>query len=466
MELSRLRHLVALAQAAAVLGDDDAEAAIAADLASWIAANPVGWSVNWAVGMEVGLRAVNLICVDGILASAGRGATLRPQLTETLYQHGWFLSRNLEIGDLNGNHYLANAVGLIWLGRQFGDAGEAPRWLARGVEMVSAAAAEQVLGDGLDHEGSLPYHALVLEMFLCALHAARADLVAVEPAVARMADALEAVLAPGGEVPDLGDDDGGRVLAFCDAPSRDGRRVLALAGALLGRPAPAGRPQDALWLTGKVPPEPRDGRPRRPVHLGDGGIVVLGENGDHVVMDAGPVGFRGRGGHGHLDATSFVAWLGGVQVVRDSGTGTYTRDPALRDRLRDVAAHTVVMIDGAPYARPGDTLWSIEGDSPPAVLALDEHEVTVTQAQPGGRVTRTLRWQPGEVRWSDRVEAPAGTAVTAHVQLTDDAVCECSVPFGTERVECSTAYGSTTTAPRAVATGTAPVTFEWTVRRR
>jgi len=51
-ELSRMRHCVALAQGAAVLGDRDAVTEIDADLADWRAVNPVGWSVNWTCAMR------------------------------------------------------------------------------------------------------------------------------------------------------------------------------------------------------------------------------------------------------------------------------------------------------------------------------------------------------------------------------------------------------------------------------
>ena len=66
-ELSRLRHCVALAQAVAVYGDELALCELRRDLLDWHRQNPVGWSVNWTSGMEVALRAVNLICVDGLL---------------------------------------------------------------------------------------------------------------------------------------------------------------------------------------------------------------------------------------------------------------------------------------------------------------------------------------------------------------------------------------------------------------
>ena len=149
--------------------------------------------------------------------------------------------------------------------------------------------------------------------------------------------------------------------------------------------------------------------------------------GDRVVMDAGPVGFRGRGGHGHLDALSFEAWIGGELAIRDSGTGSYTGDAALRNELRGITAHTVVVVDESAYARLGgvDRLWVIEGDSPPQVTQLaangEEQIAVVRQDLPCAAgeavVERALTLSPGCLRWCDTVHAPNGSVVRHLLQL-------------------------------------------------
>lgn len=437
-EVSRLRHCVALAQAATVLESGPARAGLEADLSDWRARNPVGWTVNWTVGMEVALRAVNLICIDGVLLAGGRALAQREALVASVYQHGWFLYRNLEVSDVNGNHFLADAVGLVWLGAYFGDVGEASRWLARGREMTIAAAREQVLDDGLDHEGSLPYHVLVLELFLLALVADGDRLASIRGPVGRMLDAAVAFVDAAGSVPDLGDDDGGRVAAFVDTPSRDARRVLALGAALLCHAGAAacsrdGHDQDALWLAGRARLETarRRGPHRRagPVHLTAGGLVVLGGGADRVVVDVGPIGFRGRGGHGHVDGLSFVAWVGGELAVRDSGTGSYTGDAVLRNELRDAPAHNLVIVDGLPYAQIGgpDRLWAVDGDAPPRVVDLSaaggEERLVARQTLPaaGGQASVERAWTltRGRLAWRDTVAAPAGATVSHLLQLPD-----------------------------------------------
>jgi hypothetical protein len=439
-ELSRLRHCLALAQSVVVLDDESALEQLALDLSDWRICNPLGWTVNWTVGMEVALRAISLICIDGVLLAGGRELPEREAHVASLYQHGWFLRRNLEVSDINGNHFLANAVGLVWLGVYFGEVGEGEEWLRKGVGMTLEAAREQVLDDGLDHEGSLPYHLLVSEMFLVALAAAGGKLGEIHEPVGRMLDAVVAFTDTRGQVPDLGDDDGGRVAAFTDTPSNGARRVLTLGGALLQHAGAAHRGQggaseDAIWLAGAqrlaqsrelAAPAPVRG----PAHFSSGGLVVmrLGEE-DRVVLDAGPIGFRGRGGHGHLDALSFVAWVGGELALRDSGTGTYTGDWRLRNELREASAHNVVVIDDLPYARVGGqtALWTIEGDSPPEIVVLEgdaeQQRLVVRQVLPCAHgsavVERCLSLRRGTLEWRDLVSAPAGAVVRHYIQLPD-----------------------------------------------
>jgi hypothetical protein len=65
----------------------------------------------------------------------------------------------------------------------------------------------------------------------------------------------------------------------------------------------------------------------------------------YVALRAGSTGQRGVGGHGHNDQLSLVVWAG-RPIVREAGTGGYTGDPLLRDRLRGTSAHATLVIEG------------------------------------------------------------------------------------------------------------------------
>src|SRR5207244_2926217 len=84
-------------------------------------------------------------------------------------------------------------------------------------------------------------------------------------------------------------------------------------------------------------------------------------------IDAGEIGMRGIGGHGHNDVLSFDLWAAGAPLLVDSGTFTYTADPPARNALRSTAAHNALRVDGQETSRLGGDrwLWLIENDAHP-----------------------------------------------------------------------------------------------------
>ncbi len=75
---------------------------------------------------------------------------------------------NLEIRDdgVTTNHYLADIVGLLYLGLCLKEVGEAESWRTFAVRELAREMERQVLADGVHYESSLSYHRLVTEMFL------------------------------------------------------------------------------------------------------------------------------------------------------------------------------------------------------------------------------------------------------------------------------------------------------------
>ena len=322
--------------------------------------------------MEVALRAVNLICADAILTAAQVPYASRPALVAQPVRPR--LVPRAPPGDLRrqrqplpGRRRGAGLARPLLRGRRRGRRVARPRPRddrARRLE-------RHVLADGLDHEGSLRYHALVLELLLVAQPRRRRA----APRLGRRrcgACSRRSRPWPGRTAPCPPSATTTAAARWrCPTCRRTTPGACSALGASLlgvGEEAALDEPWalDAAWLAGpdrvRRPAAPDRTRPR---HLAAGGVVVLGNGLDHVVVDVGPIGFRGLGGHGHVDALSFEARLHGHLVVPDSGTGTYTRDPSLRNRLRDAPAHTVVVVDDLPYARIGDAtrLWAVDGDA-------------------------------------------------------------------------------------------------------
>lgn len=323
-----------------------------------IAGAPRG--VQWSCPMEVALRAANIAIALRILAGSG-ALERRPDAAcaalRTLRIHQRHVEANLEeLVVVPNNHLVADLVGVAVVGalwpRLPGAAAAARRALVRLEEEVLV----QTLPDGFSFEGSVAYHRLAVELFtlghLAAIGLSAPFGPAARDRIAAMYGACSRLIDGRGLSPGIGDDDGGFALPFGRHRSLDQRRLLALGEALFGRSEPGRTPPDAtfVWLLGPAAAR-RVAARRAPEVAGDaalpaGGIFLLRSRRLSCAVACGPNGTGGTGTHGHNDKLAVEICVDGRVVAMDPGTGSYTGDPALRQRLRSTAAHNTVRVEG------------------------------------------------------------------------------------------------------------------------
>jgi hypothetical protein len=313
--------------------------------------------------MEVALRAANL--AQALVMFADAAEVRRPEVLVpvlgALAEHAAYVEANLEDqGVVPNNHLVANLVGLLVVGVLFPELPGASRQVAGAVAGLRAQMAAQVHPEGTSFEGSVPYHRLAVELFTLGWVMARgAGLDPGEAYAARlrgMYAAARAWCSEEGLAPQLGDNDSGRALPFREREAREQGYLAPLGAALFGEAslAQGAFPDEAAWLLGaegvarfrSLPPA----GPPRSASFPAGGFHVLRGAGAVVTVSAGPQGQGGVGGHSHNDKLSFELHLGGRPVIVDPGTGTYTREPAVRNALRRTAAHNTLEVDGAEQA--------------------------------------------------------------------------------------------------------------------
>lgn len=393
-ELSRLQWLIPMGQAYLMDGDEAYAREARAVIEEWGDANPVAFGVNWACTMDVALRAIALTWLFHVFhrAKTWRDEEFRFAFLKLLYIHGDFIARHLEWSDVNGNHLLADAAGLVFVGLFFERGRAAAKWQRLGWRLLRSEKRRQVLPDGVDFEASTSYHRLALELFLLPALYRMAHGLTVDDAyrenLVRMAEFVAAYSRPDGSIPLWGDADDGRVLPFDRRSVNDHRYVIGLVGLAFDNQrliAKAAGPCDELfWLLGPEPlarlPEQPDADESRAFPVA--GIYVMRSAHDHAFIDAGPVGMAGRGGHGHNDCLSFEAALDDVRLITDSGCYVYTASVEWRNRFRATAAHNTPLVDGAEqnrWVRP-EYLWTLRDDTQPEVrrwTASPEHDVFI-----------------------------------------------------------------------------------------
>ena len=135
-ELSRCQHFTALGRAWVIERDPRLPAELEAQVRSWIRHNPAGMGVNWASTMDVALRAVSWIWTLGLFDDAPLSDGFREEMLLALYRHGLWIPEHLEMGEVNGNHLLSDALGLVACGTVFRDSEEGRRWLTLGSALL------------------------------------------------------------------------------------------------------------------------------------------------------------------------------------------------------------------------------------------------------------------------------------------------------------------------------------------
>lgn len=392
-ELSRMQWLIPLGQAYLLSNDDRYAYGARRIIEDWIENNPFAASVNWSCAMEAAMRIMTWTWLFYAF-SASKGwadETFRTRFLCSLYLHADFTDRYFEFSDVNGNHCDADAAGLVFAGLFFGAQGEAGRWLERGWSVLKEELGRQVTTDGVDFEGSVPYHRLVAEFFfLPALYRMRVGLGvpdSYKDRVRLMAHFTEAYTRPDGSAPCWGDADDGRALPFGGQQINDHRYLLGWVGKAFEdaqlATAFSGDAAECVWMLGTDVARSLTesiASNRRSQLFREGGYAVLRNECDHVFVDCGPVGMDGRGGHGHNDVLSCEVFLNGCHLVADCGSYVYTADYAARNRFRSTAFHNTPCIDNEEinrFVRP-EELWWLRDDARAEVIAYEigaKHDV-------------------------------------------------------------------------------------------
>jgi uncharacterized heparinase superfamily protein len=382
-EVSRLQWLMPAGQAFMLTGDERYAEAVRGVLDEWMDANPYARSVNWACTMEAAMRIFTWTWFFHVFcrSRAWSDPDFQSRFLRALFLHGEFTERYLERSDINGNHFTADAAALVFAGLFFGR-GELPRrWAESGWRMLGDELPLQVHPDGVDFEASLAYHRLVMELFFLAARYREALGLNVpdqyRERVIAMARFAQAYSQPDGSAPLVGDGDDARVLPFGSQDLGDHRYLAGLVGAHWCVPdlmrAFSGPRTEMVWTLGRGPamslPDATTDTITTSAAFPHGGFYVMRNAHDHVFIDCGPVGQKGRGGHGHNDCLSFEAVLAGVALVSDCGAYVYTASAEERNRFRSTAYHNTPAVDGHEINRfiRWDHLWTLYDDATPDV---------------------------------------------------------------------------------------------------
>ncbi|AJG97793.2 hypothetical protein LF65_01179 [Clostridium beijerinckii] len=365
-ELSRFQHIFTLGKAYYLTEDEKYALEFREEIEDWIEKNPIEMSVNWTCAMDVAIRAVNWICgYFFFYGSKSIDNEFWIQFNKMLYLHGRYIYKNLENANLhNGNHYLSDLAGLIWLGIYFGEftisdnerKNNPKDWLKFAILEFENEMSNQVNKDGTNYEASTSYHRLVTEIFLFTTILCNKNNIYFSKEyniqLEKMCEFIIGIIKPNGLAPIIGDADDGRFIILSNYYNwnrRDFRYILAIAGEYFDRDdfRILGKEfnEDSLWSNGTFK------NTRGKVQLTskpyfDGGYYVLRDKRIYCAIRCGELSFRGEGVHSHNDQLSIELNVDGEDFIIDPGTYVYTSDSKMRNLYRCTKVHNTLYIDG------------------------------------------------------------------------------------------------------------------------
>jgi hypothetical protein len=364
-ELNRHQHLVTLAKAYRLTGDEKFSAQLFGQWQHWHAENPYPIGINWASSLEVAFRSLSWIWVYFLLSgSPGLPRTFRSEWLKALHTSGRHIETYLSTYFSANTHLLGEAVALFFIGAVCPELPLSDQWKKRGWEIAVREARKQVQADGFHFEQSTYYHVYALDFLLHSALLATANDIALpkdfERTLENMLNAL-LLLGRAGAPPRMGDDDGGRLFDPRRNRSEHLLDPLAAGAVLFGRgdfkAVAGGLREETIWLLGEAGVAEFDrleekGPTVDSVALQASGLYLMaGEAGRQIVVDAGPQG-AATAGHGHADALGIVLHDNRTNLLLDSGTGEYVGLEGDRDLFRGTAAHNTLTVDGLPQAEP------------------------------------------------------------------------------------------------------------------
>jgi len=328
-ELQRLQGILPLAAAANASTGIERERYARAYLdaiADFQAQHPGPHGMAWSSALELGLRLIALAQGLPLILESEAFRERDILVLRYLDRHARWLAADLSLDKVvRGNHFLGELSGLLAAGHLL--PGARKNWWG-GLPVPSLLESEilrQFHEDGVSVEQSLTYEKFILEFLTVAAELARLRNQPFAPAVrerlSRAANHLEAVTAPDGQLPRLGDCDSGRG-AFDDQDPHCPHGVIVRVRNVFGM----------------APDHPHG-------FFEHGGHVVLKpQAGDFLFVRGGPFGWGtpGPAAHSHADWLSPVLYLDGEAVLVDPGVFGYNIGQDLRDTFRAWNAHTAI----------------------------------------------------------------------------------------------------------------------------
>ena len=347
-EASRFDWVLYFAQQA-IQGDQAALGKLNHWLANWCEHNQAYQGPNWKCGQEISIRVMHLAMATLLLQQHQKPSESLKTLIKAHLQR---IAPTLQYAIAQDNNHgtsesAALFIGGSWLDLLNDDAGE--KWRRLGLKWLENRAKRLIETDGSFSQYSVNYHRVMLDTYSMAEHWRKCLNLPKFSAqlyqqLQRATDWLyQMTQLETGDAPNLGANDGARLLPLSDTNYRDFRPSIQLAMALFcDRCAYSGKGEwntPLQWLGIPVPQTIAE--PPHSNHFASGGYSLM-RQGKHFALLRFP-NFRFR--PSQADALHVDLWSNGQNLLRDAGTYSYNAGDDITHYFGGTSSHNTVQFD-------------------------------------------------------------------------------------------------------------------------
>lgn len=360
-ELSRFNFGIELAQRYIITNNIKYYHKFKKILKYWLDENPFCYGINWYCTMEVAIRVINwIVALNIFISEFEKDVIFKKIIIKSLVQHAEYISAFPEIYQ-NGhttNHTTADYVGLLFLSLTLKEHPKSVYWLKQSISGLEKCIKYQTYEDGVNFEGSISYHRLVLEMFAYSAIIARANSVKLSKKyyelLFKMFEYSAAYMDHDGNAPQVGDNDSGRILIFHESDEHDHSYLLDLGEHIFDYNFKTQCKKKNINYSKQLPviikkkTDELNVIPRETsntIVFKNGGAYFFKNEIYSLMVTIFPVGQNGQGGHNHIDTGSFTLSANGFPLVIDPGTYTYTRCKRERAMFRSMSYHNTIEVN-------------------------------------------------------------------------------------------------------------------------
>lgn len=348
-ELSRMEWVLAFAQRARN-GNEYALVKLNSWLADWVESNPSYLGPNWKCGQEASIRVIHLFCASMILGQESKSS---PALQELVKLHLRRISPTISYAIAqNNNHGTTEAAALFIGGAWLFSQGiqEGVKWEQIGRRWLENRVKELISEDGSFSQYSLNYHRMLLDTLsvaeICQKRLKRLPFSDSFYLKASLSTSwlYQMISATSGDGPNLGANDGTRLMPLTDSDYRDYRPSVQLAMALFQNCKAYEKSgiwdTHLFWLNVKKPI-------KKAPFISDcnydhGGYKILRFANASVFFRFPRFSFRPS----QADALHVDLWVKGHNLLADAGTFSYNSTPDTAWYFSGTISHNTIEFDG------------------------------------------------------------------------------------------------------------------------